>query len=202
MRIFATHTPLRILLATAVAGALLVAGCGGSDSDGDGGSAAAGNPVDRAFVAEMIPHHESAVQMALIAQKRGASAFVKTLADDIVRTQNAEIATMRTADQRLESAGVAAGSLGVPRDMMGMDHDPSALRTATRFDRAFIQMMIPHHEGALTMSEAELAKGGDPELKELAKEILAAQKREIAAMRDHLGGSGSATPHMDDTTHG
>jgi uncharacterized protein (DUF305 family) len=44
---------------------------------------------DRAFVAAMIPHHESAVEMAEIAQ-RGESEFVKRLAGDIIRTQNAE----------------------------------------------------------------------------------------------------------------
>ena len=85
--------------------ALLVAGCGTNSSADDSQSAALGNPVDRAFVAAMIPHHQSAVQMAKIAQRRGKSAFVKRLADDIVRTQTKEIATMRAGDQRLQRAG-------------------------------------------------------------------------------------------------
>lgn len=194
----------KILPALAVAGALLGAGCGDSDSSGDSASpAAGGNPVDRAFVADMIPHHESAVQMAQIAQRRGSSDFVKKLADDIVKTQNAEISAMRAADRRLKSAGVEQGSLGVPEHMMGMDDDPASLKSATPFDRAFIEMMIPHHEGAIAMAKAEKAKGGDSELKKLADDIIAAQQREIAEMREHLGEKGTTdNEHGTDESHG
>jgi len=188
----------KILPALAVAGALFSAGCGDSDSSDDGASpATGGNSVDRAFVADMIPHHESAVQMAQIAQRRGSSEFVKKLADDIVKTQNAEISTMRAADRRLKNAGVKAGSLGVPEHMMGMDDDPASLKTATPFDRAFIRMMIPHHEGAIAMAKAEIEKGKDSELKTLADDIITAQQREIGEMREHVGEGGSAT-----TEHG
>ena len=186
----------KILPALAVAGALFSAGCGDSDSSNDSASqATGGNPVDRAFVADMIPHHESAVQMAQIAQLRGSSEFVKKLADDIAKTQNAEISTMRAADRRLKSAGVKAGSLGVPEHMMGMDDDPASLKTATPFDRAFLRMMIPHHEGAIVMARAELGKGKDTELKTLANDIVKAQQREIGQMREHLGEEGAASEH-------
>lgn len=184
----------KILPALAVAGALFSAGCGDSDSSDDSASqATGGNPVDRAFVADMIPHHESAVQMAQIAQQRGSSEFVKELADDIVKTQNAEISTMRAADRRLKNAGVKAGSLGVPEHMMGMDDDSASLKTATPFDRAFIRMMIPHHEGAVAMAKAEMSKGKDSELKTLADDIITAQQREIGEMREHIGEAGGAT---------
>jgi uncharacterized protein (DUF305 family) len=171
------------------AGVLLIAGCG-DDNKADSNSAASANPVDRAFVREMIPHHESAVQMAQIAQRRGSSAFVKRLADGIVRTQTAEISTLRAADRRLKAAGVSVGSLGVPEHMMGMDDDPASLKSAKRFDRAFLTMMIPHHEGAIEMADAERKKGKDPKLKTLAQKIITAQRREIAEMHKHLDGRG------------
>ena len=186
----------KILPGLAVAGALFSAGCGDS-SDDSASPATGGNPVDRAFVADMIPHHESAVQMAQIAQQRGSSEFVKELADDISKTQNAEISTMRAADRRLKNAGVKAGSLGVPEHMMGMDDDPASLKTATPFDRAFIRMMLPHHEGAVAMAKAELSKGKDSELKALAGDIITAQQREIGEMREHIGEAGTTT-----TEHG
>lgn len=191
--------PRTFLPALAVGTALLVAGCGDSANDNAGGAAKAGNPVDRAFVAQMIPHHESAVQMAKIAQRRGSSEFVKDLADDIVRTQAAEISTMRAADERLEAIGVKLGSLGVSDD--GTEHDSGRLKTAEPFDRAFLQMMLPHHEAAIPMSRAQIARGGDAQLKRLAQEIIAAQQREISAMRDHLGTAGSATEDTD-AAHG
>ena len=176
----------KILPVLLAAGALTVAGCG-DDSSSDTGASAAGNAVDRAFIADMVPHHESAVTMAKIAQERGESAFVKQLADDIVRTQNQEIDVMRSEDRTLAEAGVQKGSLGVAEHKMGMGADVASLKTAEPFDKAFITMMTPHHEGAVTMAKAELSKGQSTKLKLLAQDIVTAQEREIAAMRKHLG---------------
>jgi len=181
-------TPLRRTVLALVAGVLLIAGCGDDNNNADSSPAASANPVDRAFARQMIAHHESAVQMAQIAQRRDSSTFVKRLADDIVRTQTAEIATLRDADRRLKAAGVSVGSLGVPEHMMGMDDDPASLKTANPFDRAFLKMMIPHHVGAIAMANAERKKGKDPKLKTLAQTITSGQQREIAEMRKYLDG--------------
>ena len=185
----------KILPVLLAAGALTVAGCG-DDSSSDTAASAAGNAVDRAFIADMVPHHESAVTMAKIAQERSESAFVKQLAEDIVRTQNQEIALMRREDQTLAEAGIEKGSLGVAEHMMGMDADVDSLKTAKPFDKAFITEMIPHHEGAVTMANAELSKGKSTKLKLLAQDIITAQEREIAAMRAHPGAG--APPASDE----
>jgi len=184
-----TRTKKTLALALA-AGSFAVAGCGGGDDEPAASAPGQGNGTDRAFVAEMIPHHRSAVDMAQIARKRGESEFVRDLADDIIRTQNTEIATMQREDRALETAGIKRGSLPVPDHMKGMDDDPATLRDAKPFDKAFLEMMIPHHAGALTMAEAELEDGADPELKMLAQQIITAQAREIRDMREHLGGGG------------
>jgi uncharacterized protein (DUF305 family) len=176
----------KTLAALVTAGTVAVAGCGDDDTS-SGARAGGGNGTDRAFVAAMIPHHEGAIEMATIAQKRGESRFVKQLAADIVRTQSAEIAALRREDEGLDTAGIETGSLGVPKHAMGMDDDPAMLRAAKPFDRKFIEMMIPHHVGAIEMAKAELAKGGDPELKTMAQAIVDAQEDEIDRMREHLG---------------
>lgn len=194
--------PRILLVALAVSAAMAFAGCGDDEGSGDARPAASGNAVDRGFVADMIPHHEAALQMAKIAQDRASSPFVKQLADDILRTQAAEIEAMRAADERLRSAGVKQGSLGVPQDEMGMDHDATTLETAKPFDPAFMRMMLPHHEGAITMSEAELAKGKDAELRKLARQIITAQQREISAMRKQLAKHGAAPMDDMDAAHG
>ena len=53
-------------------------------------------------------------------------------------------------------------------------------------DRDFVTMMIPHHQGAIDMAETELRYGKDPAIRKLAKDIIAAQKSEIAEMKTWL----------------
>lgn len=167
----------------AVLAALVVAGCGGSDEKT---STSLGNSTDRAFVAGMIPHHKSAVEMAKIAQQRGQSQFVKTLAGNIVRTQTAEIGKMQSEDSKLADDGLKKGSLGMSTHEMGMSMDIGMLKTASPFDSAFLKMMLPHHKGAVAMAQMELDKGKDTKLKALAKDIISAQTKEIAGMNAQL----------------
>lgn len=185
------------LIATllALAGLLLLAACGSDDGDESSTRAttpasSTGNGVDRAFAQTMIPHHESAVTMARIALRRGESRFVRALAADIAETQDAEIATLRARDRALAARGVDVGALGVPDDELGMDHDAGRLADAARFDRAFLEAMIPHHRGAIAMARAEIAGGGDDELIGLAERIAATQQGEIDAMRSRLRAAG------------
>lgn len=68
---------------------------------------------------------------------------------------------------------------------MSMDDDLAALRKADPLDREFIDMMIPHHQGAIRMARIELAKGANAKAKQLATAIIAAQAREINVMNKH-----------------
>lgn len=163
---------------------VLIAACGddGTVQAGSEETAAKGNSFDRGFATAMVPHHESAVEMAKFAQERGEHQEIRKLADDIIRTQSAEIDTLRKLDQRLESAGVETEALAMEEHEMGMTGDAKTLATAVPFDREFIDMMIPHHQGAIRMAREEQAKGADPEAKRLADEIINAQAREIEQM--------------------
>jgi Domain of unknown function (DUF305) len=51
-------------------------------------------------------------------------------------------------------------------------------------DRDFVAMMVPHHQGAVDMANAELKYGHDAQLRRLAQEIVATQQQEITVMRD------------------
>jgi uncharacterized protein (DUF305 family) len=63
--------------------------------------------------------------------------------------------------------------------------DLSAAR-GSRFDAVWLQMMIKHHEGAITMAKTEVSEGTNPEAKKLAQDIITAQAAEITTMKGLL----------------
>ena len=69
-------------------------------------------------------------------------------------------------------------------DMKGMMKDNndkmSAIKMTGNTDVDFAMMMRIHHLGAIDMAQAELRDGKDPQMKKMAKAIIAAQKKEIA----------------------
>ena len=54
-------------------------------------------------------------------------------------------------------------------------------------DHDFAAMMIPHHQGAIDMAQAELRHGHSEQLRRIAQEIVVEQQQEIVAMRNALG---------------
>ena len=71
---------------------------------------------------------------------------------------------------------------------MTMDEMTEGLRgkTGAEFDRAFVEMMIVHHEGAVEMARLIPAQAEHPELKALGLDIISAQTREIEMMKQWL----------------
>lgn len=53
-------------------------------------------------------------------------------------------------------------------------------------DRDFVTMMIPHHQGAIDMAKAYLPASKDPKIKKMAQDVIKAQQKEIAEMREWL----------------
>jgi uncharacterized protein (DUF305 family) len=60
-------------------------------------------------------------------------------------------------------------------------------------DQDFARMMIPHHQGAITMAEAVLEKGSDPKIRKMAQEMVEKQKQEIEELQSWLEKQGEAT---------
>ena len=208
---FALPTRTVALLGATAATAFAATGCGSTSHTGSHDStataattAASAAAVDKAFVSQMIPHHQMAVEMAGYAPARGQRSEIKALGKAIIADQTTELTQMQAAAKRLGAPvtempshadggmdhsmhgdtgmGAAAKTLGLPMDDMGMSMNMASLAKAKPFDRAFIDMMIPHHQGAILMARAELQKGKDPELKKIATAIVAAQTKEIRQM--------------------
>ena len=163
-----------------------------------------GNGVDRSFLEHMISHHLGAVEMAEIAVAQTQTPYVVELAGTIISTQNAQIAQMRTMVARLKAAGMPAAPLRLSTAQMGLDQDVSSLAGAAPFDVVFVDMMIARHQGAVTLSSVELAKGASPAVRRLAKQISNAQLHEIQTMREFrelIAGSPDPAVDADSPLH-
>jgi uncharacterized protein (DUF305 family) len=172
-------------LALAVLVTAGLAACG----DDEGSSSEKRDPkVERAFMQAMIPHHQSAVEMAQMAKEKGEHPKVKQLGDDIIAAQNREISQMKRIHERLFGETVkpdesAHHDLGLSAKEAGMEHtDMAGLQRADPFDRAFLDHMIPHHQGAIRMARAVIDKTRDSELMQLADDIVGGQSAEIEDM--------------------
>jgi uncharacterized protein (DUF305 family) len=190
-----------LLAALAVIALVVVAvGIGGDDEQA---TSASGNAADATFIADMTAHHRGAIEMARIAQHRAGHQEIRRLADDIVAAQEGEISVMRTIRRDMHDMDEHGnGQEGMSDAEMGMDMDPAMLEDAAPFDRAFIDMMVPHHEGAVAMAEQLLEDGEQPALRNMADDIIAAQTEEIARMRewrkDWYGSARSSADPMAD----
>ncbi len=148
--------------------------------------------ADVEFMQGMIAHHAQAIHMSRMAEAHGASPKLLKLANKIDQSQVAEIRIMQ---QWLRSNGQVAPDTSSWRTMMmaGM-LTPEQLKTldASRgvaFDRAFLNYMIQHHEGALTMVKDLFATpraGQEVDVNVFANDVVTVQTAEIGAMRQML----------------
>jgi uncharacterized protein (DUF305 family) len=95
----------------------------------------------------------------------------------IDRTANS-VAEMISELCGLDGSFVAENRAAMHRMMKTMDVPPSG-----DADRDFAAMMIPHHQGAIEMAQAELRHGRNEQLRRIAQGIIVEQQQEIAAMR-------------------
>ncbi|MGW0285419.1 DUF305 domain-containing protein [Streptomyces sp. NPDC003236] len=164
------------------------------------------NAQDVSFAQGMIPHHRQAVAMAGLAPSRANSQQVKDLAAKIKQAQDPEINTMsgwlKGWGENVPDAGMS-GMESMPgmdhSSMSGMNHssmagmmsddDMDKLKdlSGDAFDKAFVQMMISHHQGAIEMAKTERAKGAYGPAKTMAKSIGTSQSAEITEMNKILG---------------
>ena len=167
--------------------------------------------ADVRFMSDMIAHHGQALIMAGWAPSHGASPAVRTLAERIVSGQHDEIALMQ---QWLRERHQAVPEPSGGSHQMASDtaaHSPAHAHTGsehmmpgmltqtqmteldrargTQFDRLFLQYMIQHHRGALTMVNRLFATPGaarEESTFKLANDVSADQSSEITRMERML----------------
>lgn len=143
-----------------------------------------GNP-DNDFAAMMKTHHMGALEMAQAEVAQGTDAEMKAMAQKMIDAQQKEIAELNTF---LSGHNAHGGGDAFHKEVMAqmssmkmdMDHSGS-------FDKQFVQMMIPHHQGAIDMSKAYIKSGAhEDKLKTMANKIIADQQKEIGELKAWL----------------
>ena len=158
-------------------------------------------PADVQFMSGMIYHHAQALLIAGWARSHGASPSVQTLCDRIVASQTDEInllsrwlsdrneAVPHVDPEHMMMPGMGGGDMHMMPGML----TPEQLARLDRargadFDQTFLQFMIQHHEGAVTMVNELFARGAGEEnpVYKMASSVFADQTTEIERMQRML----------------
>lgn len=170
-------------------GAGMMTGMMSSGMMGEGTRPVTG-PFDQRFLDEMIMHHQGAVMMAQHMIADSPREELRALAERIITAQQGEIAQMQQWRREwygasdASSGGMVGGMMaGMMGGMMDREQMRQMMGPSFDFDRMFLQMMVPHHEGAIAMAEQALEEAEHAELKTLAQTIITSQHAEIEEMQ-------------------
>jgi len=142
---------------------------------------------ERDFIEAMIPHHEEAVSSAnLLLERGGTNESIRNLAQAIIEAQTAEIAQMMTWYERWYNEPYADKESYAPMMRPALSN-----LDGVAFDRAFLEDMIEHHRGAISMAQGIQPYITRTELQELTEAITTTQAEEITLMREILINLGS-----------
>lgn len=147
-----------------------------------GGAVACGDAHVRAadahFAAMMVPHHEAGIALDDAALRRTDDVRVRHLAFEMNAYQGRELDDLRAL--ATHATGPPMTPMGMPtaNELAGLE----SLRGAA-FDRAFLTIMIRHHEGAVVMAERDGRAGTSAAVRRLAEVLVIAQTDQLTRMR-------------------
>lgn len=152
--------------------------------------------ADAGFLRDMSTHHAQAVEMAGIVYQRTEDPEIRTLAYDILTSQQAQIGIM---SGWLNAWDLPSSGLDLPMTWMGhgmtglmpgmaTDEEIASLSTLplSEMDREFLRLMIAHHEGGVDMAAAAVTLAGEKRVRELAQGFVTTQQSEILYMQQLL----------------
>mgnify|MGYP000028709742 FL=1 len=147
---------------------------------------------DLRFIDSMLPHHQGALVMAQSAIQKSKRPELVKFAKNIITEQKKEIAQMQQWRKQwypTASATPIMWHAAMNHEMaMTAEHKQSMMMNMSLgeadagFDKRFLDAMIPHHQGAVTMAKDSLKKSKRPELQKLAQNIMTSQQAEISQM--------------------
>jgi uncharacterized protein (DUF305 family) len=158
--------------------------------------------AEAGYARDMQTHHDQGVELAMIVRDRTDDEDVRLLAYDIARTQGQQSGQlygwltqwgvpqaasgppMAWMDE--EEHGHSGAAAGMPGLATPQQIDELRAASGVEAERVFLRLMIAHHQGAVEMSEAVLARTGDATVETFARSVVASQDSEIALMDEML----------------
>ena len=187
-----------IVAAVALTVVTAVTSCGHSEGPHGGhaergttqnGPVAEHNAADVAFARNMIPHHQQGVFLAAMVPAHTLNPDLRVIAAHIAADQQAEIQTLNTLlaqwnEHTDHDHGSGAGHGAMTMAGMVDEGTINKLQSldGAAFDTLWARSMIGHHQGAVTMAQAEIAHGQNADAIHTATLIVEAQQRQIAIM--------------------
>ena len=149
--------------------------------------------ADVLFMQGMIAHHAQAIYMSRLASARGANPRVLKFANKIDQSQVAEIRIMQGWLQRYNQFAPDTSSwrtMTMPGMLTAAQLKMLDAAKRVAFDRAFLNLMIQHHNGALKMVKDLFATpraGQEVDVSVFANDVVTVQTAEIGVMQKMLG---------------
>lgn len=144
--------------------------------------------ISRNFIVQMIPHHRAAISMSENVLQYTACMPLQKIASDIITTQTRGISDMWHALECCQMQTNTCQDLQLyQRELKTILHtmftEMDTARATNNISDTFMREMIPHHKGAVRMSENALRYCICPQLVPILNEIITSQKEGIKEMQ-------------------
>lgn len=140
---------------------------------------------DLDFATTMIVHHQAAIDMSKAQIIQGASEGIKSKVQDIINEQNVEVDQLQLfiKNYRVKEIKNPTTKDILSAMMKEMADKMNAITMTGNSDSDFVKLMIPHHESAVKMAEAELVYGKEVTLRKMAQQMITDQNGEIVEFK-------------------
>ncbi len=144
------------------------------------------NDADEMFMVQMIEHHKQALDMSELAEDRADRDAITAIAERIYDAQEVEITAMQGwVDANVENPEDHEGhnmpGMASPEEMAELEES-----SGDDYDQLFVDLMVTHHEGGVTMAEEVVINGDSAMINTFASDVITTQRGEIARMENIL----------------
>ncbi len=149
--------------------------------------------ISHNFIVQMIPHHEAAIRMSQNLLQYTTCLPLERIAENIIAEQTKSIENMREILKRCGRMQNTKEQIShyqrcLEQIMETMFCQMRQAPSVNNINTAFIREMVPHHQGAIRMSENARCFSICPELEPILESIILSQRRGVREMERLLCG--------------